>query len=401
MVDPVLCLIDALSQHEYKEDQPCQPNWERSCVGTWFPEPSITDNTYREDSEGTVSWLTRSTLDIAKEYRGFLNRNLAVLPEGCRGDIYHHLRNEQHFRDGFFELVVARTLQELGASVECEPENPKDGTKVDFVASFPDKTIFVEAVSPGLDKELGETYSREAPLTKLIEENVPPGWTADIRELPNTGPSDSKRRIKDFLRKEMRIPPPAHDDEEVEVEGAFEQGGLRVILFPQSRHSLSPDVKVALPKAIGYCPDDKRALRVAVRRKYRQLRNLDGTSFVALNMSSTTSRREDLDQALLGTTVSQRDQRGEEVGRYFQRDGLFAGGEGEPTISGVLAFPEVSVSRCDDPVLYIHPRFDEDIPATIKNLEIRRAPNTGAAVCVQQASRTDLLQNIGFLESRR
>jgi hypothetical protein len=53
---------------------------------------------------------------------------------------------------------------------------------------------------------------------------------------------------------------------------------------------------------------------------------------------STTSSREDLDQALFGVTVSERDVHGDEVRQYFQPDGIFAGGSGDPTISGVLGF---------------------------------------------------------------
>ncbi len=128
----------------------------------WFPRPEKPDATYRRGGEGTVSWLRRSTLPVADECREFLNRNLSVLPEGCREGIFKHLRHEQHYRDGFFELVVARTLQELGADIECEPENPRDGTKVDFVATFSDGTIFVEAVSPVMDRELEAISDREA-----------------------------------------------------------------------------------------------------------------------------------------------------------------------------------------------------------------------------------------------
>ncbi len=156
----------------------------------WFPRPEKPDATYARIDEGTVSWLRRSTLSLADDCREFLNRNLSVLPEGCREGIFKHLRHEQHHKDGFFEMVVARALQELGADIECEPVNPRDGTRVDFVAKFPDGTVFVEAVSPLLDKELQAALSRETPLTEPVKENVPSGWAAHIRELPNAGPDE-------------------------------------------------------------------------------------------------------------------------------------------------------------------------------------------------------------------
>jgi hypothetical protein len=369
-------------------------------VKEWFPRPEKPDPTYARTGEGTVPWLRRSTLPRADDCREFLNRNLSVLPEGCRECIFKHLRHEHHHRDGFFELVVARTLQELGADIECEPVNPVDGSRVDFVAKFPDATVFVEAVSPVLDKELGAILDREAPLTQLIKDTIPPGWAAHIRDLPNVGPDESKRHIKAFLRREMDIPPPTNDYQEVEIRGRFEQGDLRVILFPQSRHGLSADTKIAIGSAITYFPDDHAALQGAVQRKYRQLSNVDGTSLIALNMFSSTASRDDLDRALFGTSVTQFDQYGNEIRRYRERDGLFMGGVGEPTISGVLAFPEVGFLRCADPVLWIHPRFEGEFPRALNDLETRFAPGAEVEVIVRRAKQTDLLTNLGFVEKK-
>ena len=368
-----------------------------------FPRPERPDPTIARTGEGTVSWLGRSTLSLADDCRSFLNRNLSVLPEDCRDGIFKHLRHEQHFRDGFFELVVARTLQELGADIECEPENPVDRSRVDYVATFPDGTVFVEAVSPLLDKELGAVLTREAPLTQLIRDSVPPGWAADVRELPNVGPDESKRHIKAFLRRGMNIPPPSTDDDEVEIRESFEQGDLRLILFPQSRHGLSENTKLAIGNAITYFPNDHDPLRGAVQRKYRQLSNLDGTCLVALNMFSTTANRDDLDRVLFGTSETQFDRYRNEVRRYRKHDGLFTGGVGEPTISGVLAFPEVGFLRCADPILWVHPRFEGAFPRALNDLESRHAPHApdqDPEVIVRPEKETNLLSNLGFVENR-
>lgn len=339
-------------------------------------------------------------MGLAVGYRRFLNRNLAVLPTACQKGICDHLRKEQTHQDGLFELVAGRTLQEFGAKVECEPEGLPSGKRPDFVAKFPDMAVFVEAVSPTLDRELGAAASREARIKKLIEDNVPPGWAADIKALPRVSPDESKRHIKAFLQREINVPPPKQDSDEVEVKEVFEQGDLSVTLFPQSRHGLSEDTKIAFHNAIGYFPDDESVLRSAVKRKYEQLSKLDETTLVALNMFSTTSRRGDLDQALFGMTVSQGGRRGEEVGRYFQKNGLFAGGQGSPTISGVLGFPEVGILRCADPILWRHPRFEGKFPQALNGLEIRNMPDTSTEVEVREATKTDLLQNLGFVEKR-
>jgi hypothetical protein len=369
----------------------------------WFPRPEKPDPTYVRSDEWTVSWLRRSTLPLADDCREFLNRNLSLLPDDCSDGIFNHLRHQQHHRDGFFELVVARTLQELGADIECEPENPIDRSRVDYAATFPEGVVFVEAVSPELDKELGAVLKRESPLTQLIKDNVPPGWAADVKELPKVGPDESKRQVKALLQRKMNLSPPTRDDEEVEVRGSFEQGDLRVILFPQSRYGLSADTKIAASNLIEYFPNDHAALLGALQRKYRQLRNLDGTCLVALNMFSTTASRDDLDRALFGTSVTQSDRSWNELRRCRRRDGLFAGGAGEPTISGVFAFPEVGFLRCADPVLWVHPRFEGMFPQALNDLETRfapYAPDVDPTVIIRPAKKTNLLGNLGFVEKR-
>lgn len=366
----------------------------------WFPRPEKPDHAYRF-GEGIVSWLKRSTLPFADDCRELLNRNLLALPQDCQKAISDHLHHEQHHRDGFFELIVGRALQELGADIECEPDNLETNRRPDFVARFPERMIIVEAVSPVMDRELLAISDREAPMIKLVEENVPSGWVADIRALPNVGPDEPRRPLKAILRKKLHMPPPNRNDEEVEIRETFEQGDLRIILFPRSRHGLSVDTKIAFSNTMFHWPKDKAVLRGAVKRKYAQLRNLGDPTLVALNMSSMTSGREDLDQALFGITVSQRDHYGNEVGRYFQADGLFTGGRREePTISGVLAFPEVGFSRCADPILWVHPRFEGDFPQALKALERRYAPDTGAEVSIEQAKRVDLLKNLRFVQRK-
>jgi hypothetical protein len=116
-------------------------------------------------------------------------------------------------------------------------------------------------------------------------------------------------------------------------------------------------------------------------------------------MTSTSASREDLDQALFGTWVTQFDEYGNEGG-FFEGDGFFAGGEGEPAISGVLAFPEVGPRRCDDPILCVHPRFGGEFRRALNDLETRFAPDVESEVRTRQAQKTGLLRNLGVVESR-
>lgn len=149
----------------------------------WFPEPEGRDDRYAGRLESTPSWLARSTLDVGKACRSLLNRNLAALPEECQRGIAQRLNTDQHHRSGFFELVVGRTLQVLGASITCEPENPADGTRIDSVARFPDHDVGIEATSPWSDWEMSDMARNNATLVGTIEDLAPSGWAVAVGSL--------------------------------------------------------------------------------------------------------------------------------------------------------------------------------------------------------------------------
>ena len=118
--------------------------------------------------EGTPSWLARSTVSRTRELRTFLNRNLSAIPEDCQRGIGRRLQTNQHHRSSFFELVIACMLQAPGASIICEPRNPVDGTKIDFMATFPDGAVGVEATSPLFGKQNPALALRELLLPSSI-----------------------------------------------------------------------------------------------------------------------------------------------------------------------------------------------------------------------------------------
>ena len=128
-----------------------------------------------------------------------MNRNLSALPEEYQRGI-GRLKTDQHYRSAFFGLVVVRTLQTLGARITCEPENPVDGTKIDFMARFPDYEGGVEATSPLFDREMGETAKNYATLIGTVKYIVPSGWAVAIGTLPDIGPTDSQRPLKAAVR---------------------------------------------------------------------------------------------------------------------------------------------------------------------------------------------------------
>jgi hypothetical protein len=89
--------------------------------------------------------------------------------------------------------------------------------------------------------------------------------------------------------------------------------------------------------------------------------------------------------------------------RTSGKRGATRGGAGEPTISGVLAFPEVGFLRCADPVLWVHPRFEGMFPQALNDLETRfapYAPDVVPTLIIRPAKKTNLLGNLGFVEKR-
>lgn len=132
----------------------------------WFPEPPQPDDARGPRGEPLTSWLERSTLPRAKAARRFLNDNLGKLSKEHQRDFYR--ASHDRWQSAFFELIVARTLQVLGASIEVEPGGAED-IRIDFVAGFPDSTVSVEAVAPAFNVEVGEQVKQRNPLLDIVE----------------------------------------------------------------------------------------------------------------------------------------------------------------------------------------------------------------------------------------
>ncbi len=336
---------------------------------------------------GSGQWLARFTLDLAKACRSFLNSNLAALPEDCQEGIAERLKTDKHYRSAFFELVVARTLQVLdGTITSCEPENPVDGTKIDFMTRFPNHEVGVEATSPLFDREMGETAKDHAPLIGVVEELIPPGWAVAVSSLPDLGPSDSKKALKAAVKQMLDVPLPVPGEGERQVSRELPEGEIRLTLFSKTAHRLRESTKIVWEAPMTTIDDSKRVIRDAVEGKRRQARNVAVPVLVAVDAKGIVSRLEDFDMALFGSQQAP----------SFQAAGLFAKGEGEPTISGVLAFTEVGFLRCSEPVLYLHPRFKGSLPDGLLQLECRTL--TADGISVQEARSQGFLEVLGFVD---
>lgn len=370
-------------------------------VPVWFPEPPAVDDTFGRRGESLISWIGRATVPRARETRRFFNENLAFLPEDFQRYLHHTLNQEQQFQSTLFELVVARTLQILGATIEAEPESAA-GTRIDFEARFPDGALSVEAIAPVFMGHLGDTMRDRNPLLDIIQDLVPEGWTAWVSEVPGIGPADSKRDFKTAVETMLRdIPPPTDDAGMRTYSREIDAGTITIELYPKRTEGSSIGVE---PSLTWLGSDGVERIRHAVKVKRRQARNAELPTLLAIGVPAGIARTdlEDFDRALYGERIVIMGMNRQIVAEEFRTTGIFAQDRQKPsTYAGVLAFPLVAVNRVDDPVLYHHPRFDGTLPGSLLTLEqhsLRRYP---PSIVVQPAQRDDLLADLHIVRCHK
>lgn len=353
----------------------------------WFPEPETPDDTCCRRGERTSDWLARSTWNRAVDCRRFLNQNIGKLPIDARGQMYHGLHERWH--SAFLELVVARLLQELGASIAVETELTADGKRPDFRAAFPDSTILVEATSPVFDSLVGKQRKDHNPLLDFVEANTPAGWSVGVFELPVIGPNDSQREFKAAVRNMLDVPAPTGESSEVVLERAISSGNIHLVLLPACTDRLLCE------SGLGIIDQSKDWIQKAVRRKRRQVRSARTPVVLAIQASGICSDFEDFDTALFGSRFDHYDRTHTHVACGFKPDGLFAGsGDGDPTYAGVLAFLYVGFNGCVQPVLYRHPRFQGAFPEGLNQLEQRRLERSPRGIVVESARTDDIMERL-------
>ena len=362
----------------------------------WFPAPSLRDDTYARRGEPTTLWLQRSTVARAMACRRFLNENLSVLPETHQSVLYLALHDRWH--SAFFELIVARTLQVLGADIEVEPDS-EAGTRIDFLARFPDCKVSVEAVALVINAATGEEVKRRNPLLDIIDSLAPPGWTIWVMELPDLGPSDSKKRFKeaveDLLDGEKR---PDTGSGFKDLIAELPSGRVHLRLLPQRGSGVSARPAVGGEPPLTAWNNSEQRIRRAVKQKRRQGRNVGTPALLAIHATGISSSFKDFDLALYGREVGIFDvEEARITGTRFQANGEFNKGSGVPTWAAVLAFVNVDFPGGPEPVLYTHPRFRGDLPEYLSSIEQRTYdPRTGMVV-VQSSQRAGFFKQLGFV----
>lgn len=358
----------------------------------WFTEPSRADDSAAYRGEPTTDWLKRSTHHRAKAARRFLNENLSALPSEHRATLYRMLH--ERWYSAFFELIVGRTLQVLGATIEVEPGGASD-TRVDFVARFPDTTVAVEAVSPVFGSEVGETAKRRNPLLDIVESESPPDVWVMVSSLPDLGPQDSKKRLRSTVR---RLLAEAGDvtSSPVDVAEELPEGTVRLTLVKKGA-GVPSGRSVGVEPALTTWDDTEQRVRRAVARKRRQGREACVPALVAVHATGIASSYEEVDMALFGREVATMGPDGRLLGTRFEADGVFAGGGGQPTWAAALVFLNVGFLGGPDPVLYLHPRFGGQLPEALEALERRTYDAEAGAIVTEKPSTTDVLGTLRFV----
>ncbi len=231
----------------------------------WFPEPTVADDTWAYRGETVIEWLHRSSLPRAKASRQFLNYNISQLPQAWRSRLVHDL-NRKQWDSVFFELIVARVLQTLGAELRVE-EVTAHGKRPDFQAIFATGTITVEAISPQIDSQIDQDAANQTPLLQIIERLAPPDVTIFVETLPLLNASDSKRDFKRTVADLLNVQAPI-DEEIIELRADTLKGPIELSVV--ARHEGWPIIGGTSGTTVFSNRIDR--LRLALKKKREQVR---------------------------------------------------------------------------------------------------------------------------------
>lgn len=282
----------------------------------------------------------------------------------CRG-----LHDANRFEETTFELIVGRTLQELGATALVYEPLQSSGKRPDYLATFTEGAVFVDARHPDWNAQLQAQRRGQERLLQIIEEEIPAGWSFTTTRLPRLGLSDRLAPFRAVIRRAFAdLPTPT--------------AGMRVPIMregpdlPFKLELHAPRIEswrawMAGPATAAFTAPEQRIL-TALSDKREQLAGVAHPALVALGGTLGASL-EDYEIALFGRGVAQVDARGRVVARRFDPSGAFArpGSDREPSIAGVLAFTGMDLTRGREPVLFLHPRFRSHLPDALLALEVR------------------------------
>lgn len=350
-----------------------------------FSEPTTVDNTWASHGEPIASWLGESTLPRAREIRAFINRNIACLPADMRSEFCHAIKTR--WSSGFFELVVARSLQVLGADPKFEQEDGR-GHRPDFVADFQGQAVVVEAMAPQFDLKNKQEEKAHDEVMHLIESRIPEGWSVLLESLPVFGASESKASLKRALD-DFFSTPLTPDDDWRRVHIRLQKGPIKFVLL-HGTHGQSNIV--GGPFYVAWSDSEQR-IRHALRKKKRQVRGHGLPAILAIHATGLVSDLDDFDAVLFGRSVTRLGPSFEPQETFFDHSGEFAKGRAS-AYAAVWAFIGVSPFGCQDSVLYVRPLFQDRIPKGFEASDQRLLTPTGIEVI--PGKNTSFLGELGW-----
>lgn len=359
----------------------------------YFPEPATPDESAPTWDENAVDYYRRSTTAGARAVRNFLNRTLAHFPEKDARSLAAKLR--QNWQSFYFEMVVGRYLQVLGAQVQPNAKG-NNGTDVDYRAVFPDSvTISVECVSKRYNKDAQAEAHRHGNMATMLDAVGPHNWAIHFEKLPDANSAEQFQPYVDQAQAwYATLPQPVDDGPRLPFEWTGEHGTMRLEAIPFPRGTRPNH----LGASVGWMDDSIQRLRAALidSHKRKQAQGAFPPVFLAIDSPQMWGPdAEDFDQALFGQSVDHRGfNRRESVGVSFNPNGLLVTDRGIP-YAGVIAFLGMSMVGAKDPVLYLNPYQRWKLPAALAAHEQRvwtsRIDRT-------PATRPPVINDIGFTE---
>lgn len=275
-----------------------------------FPRPKADNPRLYNHTESPFQWLQESTHQRATAAREFMNRQLTLLPEWLSSRISTDLADK--WRGSFFEMIVARLFQELGASLE-EPTPNAEGRLADTVADFRGQRLTVEATAIDTNPGLTDDRIRDTQLFPLFDELLPTTWSVMLYELPSLSHSDSKKGLKKLLRRVLPSESPGSEYDFRDVQEVLPEGRLDFTLIPDRPRGTGA---VAGGPIYMIGSEIDRRIRKTVRRKRSQIRSEENPVVLAVCLNGSPGRMEDFELALFGRRVARTWPGGEEVSKF-------------------------------------------------------------------------------------
>lgn len=325
----------------------------------WFSEPTREDPNWRRNDQTYFDWVSTSTLPRAKAARDFLNYNISCLPRDAQPKLYLMLKSQ--WQSTFFEIVVGRTLQGLGAKVTYEQEI-LSGRTPDYHAEFKDQTIVVEAVSPQINqKEIKQQAISVERLEGFIQENTPQGYSVSIQTLPGLTGSAPLGLHKAILTKLL--------NQEIQHESAIQvlskETDLGLFELTLIRREPGWPVIIARFGATYFCKA-VMTIQEVLKKKKKQVQGSNHLRILAIHGDSQCTKFE-VDQALFGQKVEHACGKVE-----FIADGKFSASN---SFDGVLFFEQIGFSCPNEPILYKHPQSIRPSPQELEIVRQRTLVN--------------------------